>query len=135
VKWVLGEQSARSLRGREMMDVLFSGTERRAPSGVAEVTLVFANDDRALAIDMAEVSVTRRLTRSGDSEYMINREPAKLRDVRDLFMGSGLGPGGYSFMEQGKIDSILASNPVDRRRSSRKPPASRASARAATRPS
>lgn len=116
VKWVLGEQSARSLRGREMMDVIFNGTDRRPAAGMAEVTLVFDNEDRTLDRDDVEVSVSRRLYRSGESEYLINGSNCRLRDVRDLFMGTGLGPGGYAFMEQGKIDSVLASNPTERRR-------------------
>jgi chromosome segregation protein len=116
VKWVLGEQSVRSLRGREMTDVIFNGSERRPAMNMAEVTLVFDNEDRALPLDMPEVSVTRRLFRSGESEYQINRKTCRLKDVRELFMGTGLGPGGYSFMEQGKIDSVLASNPVERRK-------------------
>ena len=116
VKWALGEQSARSLRGREMLDVIFSGTERRAALGFAEVTLIFDNEDGTLPIDATEVSLTRRLYRSGESQYLVNGEASRLKDMRNLFMGTGLGPGGYSFMEQGKIDVVLAANPADRRR-------------------
>ena len=116
VKWVLGEQRARSLRGREMTDVIFNGSEKRKSVDFAEVTLRFDNQDRTLPVDEDEVQVARRLYRSGESEYLVNGKGGRLRDVRELFMGTGLGPGGYSFMEQGKIDSVLASNPVDRRR-------------------
>ncbi len=116
VKWVLGEQSARSLRGREMMDVIFNGTDRRPAAGMAEVTLYFDNEDGTLPREETDVAVSRRLYRSGESEYLINGSNCRLKDVRELFMGTGLGPGGYGFMEQGKIDSVLASNPTERRR-------------------
>ncbi|MEE9392407.1 MAG: chromosome segregation protein SMC [Planctomycetota bacterium] len=116
VKWVLGEQSIKSLRGREMTDVIFNGSERRPAMNMAEATLTFDNEDRTLDLDESEVAITRRLYRSGESDYLINHKSCRLRDVRELLMGTGLGPGGYSFMEQGKIDSVLASNPVDRRK-------------------
>lgn len=116
VKWVLGEQRPTSLRGREMMDVIFNGTVRRPPMGLCEGTLVFDNTGGTLPTDEHEVAVTRRVFRTGETEYLVNGRPVRLKDVRDLFAGTGLGYGGYGFMEQGKIDSILASNPVDRRR-------------------
>ncbi|MCB9833259.1 MAG: chromosome segregation protein SMC [Planctomycetes bacterium] len=116
VKWVLGEQRAKSLRGQSMTDVIFNGSSNRAALDLAEVTLRFDNEDRSLPMDADQVDVTRRLYRSGDSEYLINGQSSRLKDVRELFMGTGLGPGGYSFMEQGKIDSVLASNPIDRRK-------------------
>ncbi len=116
VKWVLGEQRAKSLRGREMTDVIFNGSASRPAMDLAEVILRFDNDDGTLPIDSKEVEVSRRLYRSGDSEYLINGDTRRLKDVRELFMGTGLGPGGYSFMEQGKIDSVLASNPLERRK-------------------
>lgn len=116
VKWVLGEQRPTSLRGREMMDVIFNGTVRRAPMGLCEGTLLFANEDRVLPEDSDEVNVTRRVFRTGETEYLINGRPSRLKDVRDLFAGTGLGSGGYAFMEQGKIDAVLANNAVDRRR-------------------
>ncbi|HYC77883.1 MAG TPA: chromosome segregation protein SMC [Planctomycetota bacterium] len=116
VKWILGEQRPTSLRGKEMIDVIFNGTDRRAPVGMAEGTLVFDNRDRQLPIEEDEVQVTRRIFRSGDGEYFVNRRPVRLKDLRDLFFGTGLAPGGYAFMEQGKIDSVIAGNPVDRRR-------------------
>ncbi|MCC7146994.1 MAG: chromosome segregation protein SMC [Phycisphaeraceae bacterium] len=120
IKWVLGEQSAKSLRGGAMMDVIFNGSSTRKPSGVAMVTLVFDNPTdaegkRALALDCAQVSVTRRLYRDGSSEYLINNQRARLRDVRELFMDTGVGTDAYSIIEQGKVDLLLASNPQDRR--------------------
>ena len=99
-----------------MTDVIFNGTDRRSPMGMAEGSLHFDNRDRALPIDADDVVVTRRLFRSGEGEYLINKRTARLKDVRNLFLGTGLVPGGYAFMEQGKIDSVLASNPVERRR-------------------
>jgi chromosome segregation protein len=116
VKWVLGEQRPTSLRGREMTDVIFSGTVRRAPMGLCEATLLFDNQDRTLPIEEDLVQVTRRVFRTGETDYLLNGKAVRLKDFRDLFAGTGLGPGGYAFLEQGKIDSILASNPVDRRR-------------------
>ncbi len=116
VKWILGEGRPTSLRGREMTDVVFSGTERRAPAGMAEGTLIFDNADRTLGIDQDEVSVTRRLFRTGEGEYLINKQGVRLKDVRDLFFGTGLVPGGYAFMAQGKIDSVLADNSLERRK-------------------
>jgi chromosome segregation protein len=116
VKWILGEQRPTSLRGQEMTDVIFNGTDRRSPMGMAEGSLHFDNVDRVLPIEEDTVVVTRRLFRSGEGEYLINKKPVRLKDVRNLFLGTGLVPGGYAFMEQGKIDSILASNAVDRRR-------------------
>jgi chromosome segregation protein len=116
VKWVLGEQRVKSMRGREMTDVIFNGSASRPAMDLAEVTLRFENECGTLPIDSKEVEVSRRLYRSGDSEYLINGNTRRLKDVRELFMGTGLGPGGYSFMEQGKIDSVLASNPLERRK-------------------
>ena len=116
VKWILGEGRPTSLRGKEMTDVIFSGTERRAPSGMAEGTLIFDNADRLLPIESDEVSVTRRLFRTGEGEYLINKQSVRLKDVRDLFLGTGLVPGGYAFMAQGKIDSVLADNSMERRK-------------------
>jgi chromosome segregation protein len=116
VKWVLGEQRPTSLRGKEMTDVVFNGTDRRAPIGMAEGSLTFENKDRLLPIDEDEVVVLRRLFRTGEGEYFVNKKPVRLKDLRDLFFGTGLVPGGYAFMEQGKIDSVIASNPMERRR-------------------
>ncbi len=115
IKWVLGEQKPTSLRGKEMQDVIFSGTSARKGLGVAEVSLVFDNSAKTLAIDFEEVVVTRRLYRSGESEYLINGNPVRLRDVRELMMDSGGGPGSVSVMEQGNIDRLLRSDPIERR--------------------
>jgi len=115
VKWVLGEQSPKSLRGREMSDVIFAGSETRRSLGFAEATLVFDNSRGLLPIDVPEVEVSRRLYRSGESEYLLNRKPCRLRDVRELFMDTGVGVDAYSLIEQGKVDVLLQSNPQERR--------------------
>jgi len=115
VKWVLGEQSAKSLRGSDMADVIFNGTANRKSLGFAEVSLTILNDKGMLPVDYREVRITRRLYRSGDSEYLINMQPVRLRDIRELFMDTGIGMDAYSVMEQGKIDALLQSNPSDRR--------------------
>jgi len=115
VKWVLGEQSARSLRGREMADVIFAGSESRRSLGFAEATLVFDNSRGLLPIGATEVEVSRRLYRSGESEYVLNRKPCRLRDVRELFMDTGVGADAYSLIEQGKVDVLLQSGPLERR--------------------
>jgi len=115
VKWILGEQSARSLRGHEMSDVIFNGAAGRHPLGFAEATLMVDNASRRLPIDLSEVAITRRLYRSGESEYMINRKLCRLRDIRELFMDTGVGLNAYSLIEQGKVDVLLQSNPRERR--------------------
>ena len=117
IKWVLGEQSAKSLRGKDMSDVIFkgSGTSGRKPMNAAEATLVFENADRRLPIDAPEVHITRRVFRSGEGEYLINRQPARLKDIRDLFRGSGVGVDAYSLIEQGKVDRLLQASAKDRR--------------------
>lgn len=116
IKWVLGEQRPTSLRSREMTDVIFNGTVRRPPMGLCQGTLLFGNEDRTLPIDADEVLVSRRVTRGGETDYQINGQACRLKDIRQLFAGTGLGAGGYGFMEQGKIDSVLASNPHERRK-------------------
>ena len=115
VRWVLGEQSAKSLRGAKMEDVIFNGTEARRRLAYCEVTLVFDNEDHALAIDFAEVSVTRRVYRSGEGEYKINGAACRLRDIVDLFHDTGIGKDGYSLIGQGRIDEILSAKSEDRR--------------------
>ncbi|MBQ8964721.1 MAG: chromosome segregation protein SMC [Clostridia bacterium] len=115
VRWVLGEQSAKSLRGAKMEDVIFNGTEARRRLAYCEVTLVFENEDHALAIDFAEVSVTRRVYRSGEGEYKINGAACRLRDIVDLFRDTGIGKDGYSLIGQGRIDEILSAKSEDRR--------------------
>ena len=117
MKWVLGEQSAKSLRGQEMSDVIFkgAGNDLRKPMNTAEVTIIFDNHDRRLPLDTPEVNVTRRVYRSGEGEYLINRQPSRLRDIRDIFRGTGAGSDAYSLIEQGKVDSLLSASPRDRR--------------------
>ncbi len=115
VRWVLGEQSAKSLRGASMSDVIFNGTQKRKPLSYCEVSLVFDNDDHALAMDAAEVMVTRRVYRNGESEYYLNRTACRLKDVIDLFRDTGIGKEGYSIIGQGRIDEILSRRGEDRR--------------------
>ncbi len=120
IKWVLGEQSAKSLRGGAMMDVIFNGSSNRKPSGMASVTLTFENKIKAdgtrhLALDQDDVSVTRQLYRDGTSEYLVNNQRVRLRDIRELFMDTGVGTEAYSVIEQGKVDVLLQSNAMERR--------------------
>jgi chromosome segregation protein len=119
IRWVLGEQSALRLRGRSMEDVIFNGSESKAPLSVAEVTLTFENDRPAelpLAFQgLAEITVGRRLFRTGESDYLVNRAPARLMDVNDIFFGSGVGRTAYSIIEQGRIGQIVSARPEDRR--------------------
>ena len=115
ILWVLGEQSAKMLRGQAMEDVVFSGSSARKPVGVAEVTLVLDNSDHTLPVDFSEVGITRRMYRSGESEYLINGAPARLMDIQDILHDSGLGKETHSIISQGKLDSILASRPEERR--------------------
>ena len=115
VRWVLGEQRIKQLRGASMQDVIFSGTEMRKPLGYAFVAITLDNSDHSLAIDYDEVTVSRRLYRSGESEYMINGNSCRLKDVNELFYDTGIGKEGYSIIGQGQIDQILSSKPEDRR--------------------
>jgi chromosome segregation protein len=115
IKWVLGEQSIKSLRGKEMADVIFNGSGSRRAMNTAEATLTFNNANHLLPIDATEVHITRRVYRSGEGEYLINRNPARLRDIRDLLSGTGMGTQAYSVIEQGKVDGLLQSSAKDRR--------------------
>src|SRR2546423_797442 len=115
VRWVLGEQSAKALRGGEMADVIFNGTDSRKPVGFGEVSLTFTNCGSELGVDWHDVRVTRRVYRDGNSEYLLNKTPCRLRDIQALFADTGVGRSAYSIMEQGKIDLILSSRPEDRR--------------------
>lgn len=115
IKWILGDQSAKSLRGKEMADVIFNGSAGRKPSGVAEATLTFDNASRLLRVDADVVRVGRRLYRSGESEYLLNGAVVRLKDVRDALLGTGAGTSAYSIIEQGRVDQILQSNAVTRR--------------------
>ncbi len=115
VRWVLGEQSAKQLRGSKMEDVIFSGTQLRKPMSYAYVSITFDNSDRALNLDYEEVTVARRVYRSGESEYLLNGSTCRLRDVQELFFDTGIGKVGYSIIGQGQIDKILSGKPEDRR--------------------
>lgn len=115
IRWVLGEQSAKSLRGGKMPDVIFAGSSSRSPLNIAEVTLVLDNEDYFLPVEYSEVSVTRRLTRDGESDFFINKQRSRLKDVVSLFMDSGLGRDSFSIISQGKVEEIFNSKPEDRR--------------------
>ncbi|MDR2159130.1 MAG: AAA family ATPase [Treponema sp.] len=115
VKWVLGEQASKAMRAEKMEDVIFNGTEERKALNVAEVKVTLANDTGLLPIDMPEIEIKRRLFRSGESEYLVNSRPVKLKELRELFWDTGVGKAAYSVMEQGKIDQILSSRPEERR--------------------
>lgn len=115
ILWVLGEQSAKTLRGSKMEDVIFTGTPKRKPSGFAEVTLTLDNTGHLLPVDYDEVAFTRRVYRSGEGEYFINKTPCRLKDIHEMLMDTGMGRDGYSIIGQGKIDQILYANPEDRR--------------------
>ena len=115
IRWVLGEQSAKSLRGSRMEDVIFAGTERRRPVNYAQVTLVLGNQDRSLNYDYDEVAISRKMYRSGESEYLINGVRCRLKDVQELLMDTGIGKDGYSIIGQGRIDQLLSNKPQDRR--------------------
>ncbi|STY42891.1 Chromosome partition protein Smc [Listeria grayi] len=115
IRWVLGEQSAKSLRGGRMGDVIFAGSDSRKPINFAEVSLVLENEDHFLPLDYSEIAITRRIYRNGDSEFLINHEQCRLKDIVELFMDSGLGRESFSIISQGKIDEILNSKPEERR--------------------
>jgi len=115
IRWVLGEQSAKSLRGSKMEDIIFAGSDTRKRLNMAEVTLTLDNGDQFLPIDYHEVSVTRRVYRSGESEFFINKQSCRLKDIIDLFMDSGLGKEAFSIISQGKVEEILSAKPEDRR--------------------
>ena len=116
VRWVLGEQSVRNLRGDKMEDVIFAGTQFRKPVGLAQVSLTLDNSDCELDIDYSNVTISRRLYRSGESEYLINNTSCRLKDVQQLFMDTGIGKEGYSIIGQGKIDAILSGKTEERRK-------------------
>ncbi|MBQ4601751.1 MAG: AAA family ATPase, partial [Clostridia bacterium] len=117
MRWVLGEISSKSIRGKRMEDVIFGGTDNRRPMGYAEVSLTIDNTDpdNKMAIDYDEVTVTRRYYRTGESEYMINRKPVRLKDITELFMNTGIGRGGYSIVGQGKAAEIISQKSDERR--------------------
>jgi chromosome segregation protein len=114
VRWALGEQSAKSLRGQRMEDLIFHGTGARKPIGLAEVELTFSNDG-TLSVPWSEIAVARRLYRTGESEYLLNKQPTRLRDILDLFAGTGANPRAYSVMDQDKLNHVLTAKPHERR--------------------
>ncbi|MER2064161.1 MAG: AAA family ATPase, partial [Alkalibacterium sp.] len=115
IRWVMGEQSAKTLRGGRMHDIIFSGTDSRKAINIAEVTLVLDNSDGFLPIDFEEVSIGRKINRNGDSDYFINKESCRLKDVVDLFMDSGLGKESFSIISQGQVEAVFNSKAEDRR--------------------
>lgn len=115
IRWVLGEQSVKNLRGNKMEDVIFSGTSKRKALGYSEVSITFDNRDGLIPLDYSEIEITRRMFRSGESEYYINKNACRLKDIRELFMDTGIGKDGYSIIGQGRIDEILSNKPEDRR--------------------
>ncbi|MCT4687392.1 chromosome segregation protein SMC [Vallitalea sp.] len=115
VRWVLGAQSAKQLRGSKMEDVIFAGTENRRPVGYSQVDITIDNHDKKMAIDYLEVTISRRVYRSGESEFYINKTPCRLKDIHELFLDTGVGKEGYSIIGQGQIDKILSTKPEDRR--------------------
>ena len=115
VRWILGEQSAKSLRGGEMADVIFNGSASRKSLGLAEVTMTFDNSRRHLTFDADEVQITRRVYRDGTGEYLINNQMSRLKDIKEMFLGSGAGAGAYSIIEQGRVDALLQASTRDRR--------------------
>ena len=115
IRWILGEQSMKSLRGQKSEDIIFSGTQNRKSLGFAEGSIVIDNTDGSLPIDYNEVVITRRIYRSGETGYFINKTPCRLKDILELFMDTGIGRDGYSIIGQGKIDEILSNKSEDRR--------------------
>ena len=115
IRWVLGEQSARSLRGQRMEDIIFAGSDGKRPLGMAEVQLTLDNLEGFLPLDYGEVSITRRVYRSGESEFFINKQSCRLKDIRDLFTDTGLGREGCAIIGQGQLDAILSVRSEDKR--------------------
>src|SRR5262245_36081524 len=115
IRWVLGEQNARLLRGETMEDVIFNGTRSRKPLGMAEVSLTISNDERRLPIDYSEVTITRRVFRSGVSEYLLNKAPVRLKDIRELFSDTGMSNFSYSLIERAMVDSLINDTSINLR--------------------
>ena len=115
IRWVLGEQSLRLLRGTKLEDVIFAGSETKRPVGMAEVSLTFDNSEGRIPIEYSEVTVSRRVYRSGESEFFINRTPCRLKDIQELFLDTGLGKGSLAIIGQGEVEAILSARPEERR--------------------
>ena len=115
IRWVLGEQSAKSLRGSKMEDVIFNGTSHRKPVNLAKVTIVLNNEDRYLDLDFSEIAISRSYHRNGESNYTINNEPCRLKDIVDLLLDSGLGKNSFSIISQGQVEQIFLNKPEERR--------------------
>ena len=120
IRWVLGESRPTAIRGSSMEDCIFNGTDTHKPLGMAEVTLTLGDCDKSFDLGLNEVSVTRRVFRSGESDYFINKKACRRKDIQRLFMDTGIGTDAYSVMEQGKIDRVLSSRPDDRRAESQR---------------
>jgi chromosome segregation protein len=115
IRWVLGEQRPTLVRGTRMDEVIFSGSRHRKPINLAEVALHFSNEDGLLPIEYTEVAIARRVFRDGDSDYLLNRHPCRLKDIQDLLMGTGIGTHSYTLIQQGMVDSLLSDRPEERR--------------------
>ena len=115
VRWAIGEMSWKSLRSSSMVDIIFNGTAKRAPLNMAQVSMVFDNATRQLPLDFDEITVTRKIFRTGESEYFLNKVQCRLRDIRDLFLDTGIGGEGYAIIDQGGVDTVLAASPEQRR--------------------
>jgi chromosome segregation protein len=115
LRWCLGEMSAKSLRSKVLADVIFNGSANRAPSNLSEVSMTFDNSQNRLPIDYSEVTITRRLFRSGESEYFLNKSQCRLKDIKELFLDTGIGEEGYSIIEQGRVEHVLSAKPEERR--------------------
>ncbi len=115
IRWCLGEKRTKSMRTKAMQDVIFGGTKTRTAAGMSEVTLTFDNSQNMIPIDYSEVAITRKLFRSGESEYFINKTQCRLKDIIDLFLDTGIGTGGYSIIEQNKVEELVMANPETRR--------------------
>ena len=115
IRWCIGEMSWKSLRSTSMVDVIFAGTAKRNPTGMCEVTLTFDNASGMLPVQYSEITVTRKLFRSGESEYYLNKTQCRLRDIKELFLDTGIGGDGYAIIDQGGVDFVLSAKPEDRR--------------------